>query len=247
MEISFKGKVVLVTGGTRGIGEAIADVFENAGAEMILTGTNVEEIEELNRKCDGKHRIYHALDLSRQDSVEGFLNSLDGYKRIDVCINNAGINILGELVDTRPSDYDKLMAVNLKGPYLLNRYCAGRMKETGWGRIVNICSIWSKITRPGRSLYTMAKNGLHGLTQTMAVELSKHNVLVNSVSPGFTLTDLTRQTNTEEELRVVSENIPAKRMALPEEIANVVVFLSSEQNSYITGQNIAVDGGYTIV
>lgn len=247
MDINFKEKVVLVTGGTRGIGEAIADVFERSGAQLILTGTGPEQVAELNHHYSGKNRTYHVLDLSQQDSVENFLKNMDWYERIDVCVNNAGINIIQELVDTRPSDYDRLMAINLKGPYLLNQYCADRMKKTGWGRVVNICSIWSKIARPGRSLYTMAKNGLHGLTQAMAVELSRHNILVNSVSPGFTLTDLTRQTNTEEELRKIADSIPANRMSLPEEIANVVVFLSSEQNSYLTGQNIVVDGGYTIV
>ena len=93
----------------------------------------------------------------------------------------------------------------------------------------------------------MTKNALHGLTQTMAVELAPYNVMVNSVSPGFTLTDLTMQTNTKDELTALEEKIPAKRMAKPEEIANVVLFLSSEKNSYVTGQNIIVDGGYVIV
>lgn len=247
MELSFKNKTVLITGGTRGIGKSIAEVFEKAGASLILTGTKPGGIDKFNQEYGNSNRFYHTLDFSSPESVDSFLSDLDDYKSIDVCINNAGINIIEEFIETKTTDFDVLMDINLKGPYLLNKYCAKRMKENLSGRIVNICSIWSEITRPGRSLYTMAKNALHGLTQTMAVELAQYNIMVNSVSPGFTLTDLTKLTNTKEELMSIEEKIPARRMALPEEIANVVVFLSSDQNSYLTGQNIVVDGGYVIV
>jgi 3-oxoacyl-[acyl-carrier protein] reductase len=115
------------------------------------------------------------------------------------------------------------------------------------GRIINITSIWSNVSRKERALYSMSKWGLAGLTKSAAIDLAQDNVLINSVAPGFTLTELTEATNTVEELRMLEEKIPMKRMAAPEEIANLVLFLSSEMNTYITGQNIIIDGGYTSI
>ena len=121
------------------------------------------------------------------------------------------------------------------------------MKKNGYGRIVNITSIWSVITRPGRSIYTTAKFAIAGLTKTLAIELAEYNILVNSVGPGFTITELTATTNTSEEIKKITDIIPIKRMAQPIEIANTILFLCSDLNTYLTGQNIIVDGGYTNV
>jgi len=137
--------------------------------------------------------------------------------------------------------------INLKAPYLISREVSRTMKRNGYGRIVNITSIWSTITRPGRSLYALTKSGIVGLTRTLAVELAESNILVNAVAPGFTMTELTASTNTPEEIGKITGMIPIKRMALPEEIANLVLFLCSDLNSYLTGQNIVIDGGYTNV
>ena len=116
-----------------------------------------------------------------------------------------------------------------------------------WGRIVNIASIWSVVTRTGRLSYSASKMALLGINKTLAIEWAKHNILVNCVSPGFTLTELTATTNTKEELKTIENQIPQNRMAMPEEIAKGVLFLSSELNSYMVGQNITIDGGYTAV
>jgi 3-oxoacyl-[acyl-carrier protein] reductase len=121
------------------------------------------------------------------------------------------------------------------------------MKAKGYGRIVNITSIWSVVSRSGRSLYSLTKWGIIGLTKTLSIELAENNILVNSVAPGFTKTDLTESTNSKEELKTINSQIPMKRMAEPIEIANLVAFLSSNLNTYITGQNIVIDGGYTNV
>ncbi|MBZ0200736.1 MAG: SDR family oxidoreductase, partial [Ignavibacteriaceae bacterium] len=244
MKLNFESKTVLITGGTRGIGRAIADVFRNSGANLILTGTNPKTIEELNQKFGGEKLKYLNLDFSNEENISDFFSSMNNIDKIDVLINNAGINIIGEFIETDNPDFDKLVNINLKGPYQLSKYIVKKMIANNYGRIINICSIWSKITRSKRSLYTMTKNGLHGLTQTMAIELAPHNILVNSLSPGFTLTDLTKETNTEDELKSISDMIPIRRLAEPYEIANVALFLASEQNSYLTGQNIVVDGGF---
>ena len=121
------------------------------------------------------------------------------------------------------------------------------MIEKRWGRIVNVASIWSIITRPGRLSYSSSKMALLGINKTLGIEWAKHNVLVNCVSPGFTLTELTATTNTEEELKIIKNKIPQNRLAMPEEIAKTILFLSSELNTYITGQNITIDGGYTTI
>lgn len=250
MDISFSGRTAAVTGATRGIGKAIADVFYHAGADLILTGTNVKTVNRLNeelKKNAIKRKRYVRADFSSEESLQTFLEELKRYPRIDVCVNNAGINRINMVEETRIEDYDEILQVNLRAPFLICRQVASSMKAANYGRIVNIASIWSIITRAGRSIYTSSKFGLDGMTRTLAVELAPYNILVNTVSPGFTLTELTKATNTPEEIKEIADKIPAKRMAQPEEIAKVVLFLASDLNTYITGQNIAVDGGYTIV
>ncbi|MFS2187001.1 SDR family NAD(P)-dependent oxidoreductase [Mucilaginibacter sp. Mucisp84] len=247
IKIDLTGKVALITGGTRGIGSAIAERFLEAGCSVILTGTNAVEIERLNNENTIDRISYLQLDFAKVESVEQFLLRLNELDRIDVLINNAGINKVALNVDTTDADFDLLHNVNVKGPYVLCREVSKLMKKNCYGRIVNITSIWSAITRPGRSVYTANKNAIVGLTKTLAIELGKYDILVNAVGPGFTLTELTATTNSAEDLKKLTEVIPMNRMAQPVEIANVVLFLSSNLNTYLTGQNIIVDGGYTNV
>ena len=243
---NFNDKIVLITGATRGIGEKCAQLFESEGAQLLLTGTNPKDIKSLNKKFSNSNRKYFCLNLGSDISIDEFIHQIDKY-RIDVLINNAGINILDKFIDVKENDYLSMLQINLNGAFKLGQFCAKKMINGQYGRIINICSIWSKITRPKRSVYTITKNALHGMTQTMAIELGVDNILVNSVSPGFTLTELTKNTNTKEEISLIEQKIPMKRMANPEEIGNLILFLSSHKNSYITGQNIVIDGGYTIV
>ncbi len=247
MDINFKNRTIIITGATKGIGKVTAELFAKEEGNIILTGTKNKIVDELNLKYSDKKRKYFCVDFSNTASINDFLLDLNKYPQIDICINNAGINIIDDFIDTKVEDFDLIMNVNLKGHYLINRYAAARMKDDGYGRIINIASIWSKITRPKRALYTISKNAIHGMTQTMGIELAKYNVLVNTVSPGFTLTELTQTTNTVEELEQISKMIPIGRMAEPKEIARTILFLASEMNTYITGQNIMVEGGYTIV
>jgi 3-oxoacyl-[acyl-carrier protein] reductase len=246
--MDLKGRTALVTGATRGIGKAIAEVFHAAGADLILTGTKPEEIEQLNAttlesRVSNIH--YTQVDFTDEASVQNFLMMLGHLDKIDICVNNAGVNRVAKFTDTSAEDFDWINQVNLRGPYRTLKVIAPKMIEQRYGRIVNIASIWSVVTRPGRSLYASSKNALVGMTKTLAVELAPHNVLVNAVSPGFTLTELTRHTNTTKELDAIKRKIPLQRMADPNEIASLVAYLCSDLNSYCTGQNIAIDGGYT--
>lgn len=250
MTLDFTNKTALITGATRGIGKSIADCLYEAGANLILTGTNKEEIDNLNLKNKEKgitNIQFLQADFSEIKSTEIFLKKLNEYVSIDICINNAGVNKIDDFNNTTVEDFEWIHDINLKIPYQILKVVGPKMIKNNYGRIVNVASIWSVITRPGRSMYTSSKNALVGLTKTLAVEWASHNVLVNAVSPGFTLTELTKTTNTLKQLKDIESIIPAKRMAEPIEIARVIAFLCSDLNTYLTGQNITIDGGYTNV
>lgn len=250
MIIDFKNKTALITGATRGIGKSIADCLYKSGANLILTGTNVEDIDRLNKEIKNNNTInirYLQVDFSDSWSTELFLKKLDEFEKIDICINNAGVNKINDFNDTTSEDFMWIHDINLTAPYKILKIVGPKMISNNYGRVVNVASIWSVITRPGRSMYSSSKNALVGLTKALAVEWASYNVLVNAVSPGFTLTELTKATNTVEQLEALEKQIPAKRMAEPIEIARVIAFLCSDLNSYITGQNITIDGGYTNV
>jgi 3-oxoacyl-[acyl-carrier protein] reductase len=248
LNLNFTGKTVLITGATRGIGAAIANDFYLAGASVILTGTNQEKIDELN-KINKKNlrKKYLQADFSENKSLEYFLSEISKFSRIDVCVNNAGVNRIDYINETALDDYDFVTKINCHAPFAICRTVSQMMINQNYGRIINIASIWGIVTKKKRSIYSLTKSGIIGLTKALSADLAPYNILVNAVSPGFTITELTESTNTEIELLNIANQIPLKRLAQPEEIAKVVLFLSSDLNTYITGQNIAVDGGYTIV
>ena len=251
MNLDFIDKTVVVTGGTTGIGAAIAEEFYKAGANLIVTGIDSpEKMKELARTYSnfrlGMIRFIN-VDFTSEESLSRFFKELDKYQEIDICINNAGTNRNNYIEDISLEDYHLLIAVNLHAPFLITQYLAPRMKKANYGRIVNIASIWSIITRERRTAYAITKSGILGLTKTSAVELAPYNILVNAVSPGFTLTELTKATLSEQEYTSLSKIVPVGRFAQPVEIARIVLFLASDMNTYISGQNIIIDGGYTNV
>lgn len=220
----MKGKTALVTGATRGIGRAIAELFKEEGA-LVLTPT------------------HEGMDLSSNESIDRYCRELD--RPVDILVNNAGINPLGAGVEFTDADLAATMQVNLLAPMRLVRALAPGMVARGYGRIVNISSIWSGVSKPRRFVYSTTKAGINGMTLALAVELAPAGVLVNAVAPGYVDTELTRQNNTEEALRAIARTIPVGRLAEPGEIAELVVYLCSARNSYITGQTIFADGGFT--
>jgi len=246
MKIDFTGQVVLVTGATRGIGKQLADDFAGLGASLILTGTREDQIEDLN-KSTGSGQQYYRVDFTDRHSTEMFLRELETYERIDVCINNAGINRINYIDETRIEDWDDITMVNLRAPFLIIRQVGKLMKKNGYGRIVNISSIWGVISKEQRSIYSSTKFGIRGMTVAAANELAKYNVLVNSVAPGFVLTEMTMGILSERERQELADQVPLKRFAIPEEMSRPILFLASDLNTYIVGQNIIVDGGFVNV
>lgn len=217
-------RIALVTGASRGIGAAIANKLIGLDYK-VLTPSRLE------------------LDLSLDYSVESYLAKLD--EPIDTLINNAGINRIAKLENIQNEDVRDTLQINLLTPFRLIQFLAPQMKARKYGRIVNISSLWGVVSRDGRTSYSMSKTALNGMTRSLAVELAPFNILVNAVAPGYVMTDLTRQNNSPAEIEKISQSIPIQRLAKPEEIAGVVSFLCSEQNTYLTGQTIVVDGGYT--
>jgi len=222
----MNGRIALVTGGSRGIGRAVVERFEELGAR-VLAPTRAE------------------LDLADAAAVETYAAALD--ELVDILVNNAGINPLAGLDELTDDDLEETLAVNLTAPLRLCRALAPGMAARGYGRIVNVSSVWTVVGKAGRVPYTVSKTGLNGLTRAMAVELAPRGVLVNAVAPGIVATELTRQNNTPEQIAALVEQIPIGRLAEAEELAEVIAFLCSGRNSYVTGQVLVCDGGLSCV
>jgi 3-oxoacyl-[acyl-carrier protein] reductase len=249
MHFDFSDKTILVTGGTRGIGESIAEHFAALGGKVIATGRDKARLKELQHSSErhGEIRYYH-LDFLERGSCESFVEELKrAYEHIDVLVNNAGLNKTSPIDETSAADFDDAFRVNVAGPMLLMREIGNLMKERRYGRIVNIASIFGVVARDKRVPYVTSKTALIGLTRAAAVDLAPFNILVNAVSPGFVMTDMTRKMLTEREREVLVAKVPLRRCAEPEEIARVVLFLASEHNTFITAQNIIIDGGFVSV
>jgi len=218
-------KTVLVTGAARGIGRAIAAVYAESGWR-VLAPTRAE------------------LDLSSTGSVTAWLARLT--EPVDVLVNNAGENPVGPIADLTLEKWERNLTVNLTAPMLLAQGLAPGMRARRWGRVVNISSIFGLVSRAGRAPYAATKAGLIGFTRTAALEWGAENVLVNAVCPGYVETDLTHQNNTPEQIKAMCGLLPLGRLGQPEEIARAVYFLGSDQNTFITGQTLVADGGFTI-
>ena len=249
MEFEFKNKTILITGATRGIGKQIANDLEFLGAKLLLTGTKSKEIIELNKKAklEQSNRKYFHLNILDKKSLKKFLLEINRIDIIHGLINNAGINRLNKIQDSKDNDWDEMIDVNLTAPYKLIKAVAKKMIREKYGRIVNIGSIFGKISKEKRSIYSATKFGIHGLTVGSSNDLAKHNILVNTLSPGFILTELTENNLSAKEINQLENVIPLKKLGSTKDISKIVIFLLSDLNLYITGQNIIADGGYTNV
>ena len=237
-ENKFKKKA-LVTGASRGMGLATAERLIKEGIEVISTGTKT-----LGYHAKGSS--YLQVDFLDKNSIDNFIRIIKN-ENIDILVNNAGINKIDNFEDISEVDFDQILQVNLKSPMLIAQTLVNHMKKNNWGRIVNVASIFSKLSKAQRASYSASKFALDGLTASMSAELSELNILINTVSPGFINTELTKKILGANEIRNIENTIPLKRLGDPKEIAAFINWLVSEENTYLTGQNLIIDGGFSRV
>lgn len=242
----FKGKVALVTGASRGLGKAIAVKLAWLGAKVAVNyATNDAEAEKvfgLIKQAGGEVMLLKA-NVANADAVKNMVRQVTReWDKIDILVNNAGItrdNLLPRMDD---ANWDEVINTNLKGAYLCTKFALRSMMGLSSGRIINISSLAGQVGNQGQANYSAAKGGLNAFTRSVAREVGSRNITVNAVAPGFIVTEMTDKLPSEARDSIL-DRIPLKRFGLPEDVANLVVFLASDQASYITAQIISIDGG----
>jgi len=234
-----KTRRALVTGGNRGLGDAIARALGDAGCEVLVVASSKESL--VSSPYQG-----FAANLSSLEETLDLAATVVG-QSIDILVNNAGLNRISPFADIEPADFQAVQDINLRAPMLLCKAVLGHMRDSGWGRIVNVASIWAEVSREQRASYSASKSGLVGMTRALAAEVARDGVLANCVSPGVIDTSLTRTVLGAEGVARIQQEIPIGRLGRPEEVAALVAFLASEQNTYISGQAILIDGGFASV
>ncbi len=252
MKVNLDGQVAIVTGAARGIGQAIADAFAQNGATVIYTDVDSEELQKTARLHGG---VAMTMDVTKESQIDATLDRvLDEYGRLDITVNNAGVNTLQHRVtiDEFPKEeWDRILDVDLNGLFLVSKASARYMKQQKSGRIINISSVAGLVPLRLQCAFVAAKAAVVNLTRAMALELAPDGILVNAVAPGSTLTEGTKRLfygedgASSENVRRLLDHIPLGRPAHVEEIAQAVLFLSDPANSYMTGQVLVVDGGWT--
>lgn len=228
----------MVTGASRGIGRAIARAYHLQGARVV--GTRTSPGRDADDPCD----YYLIADFADLDAVKACADEVRALGP-DVLVNNAGINKIAPFAEVDPADFLRIQQVNVVAPFLLCQAVVPTMKARGWGRIVNLSSIWGKIGKEFRASYAASKFAIDGLTLALAIEHAVDGILANCVAPGFTDTQLTRRVLGDDGIAALTRMIPARRMGSVDEVARLVAWLGSPENTYVTGQNIAIDGGFS--
>jgi len=242
MTDDFSGKTAIVTGGTRGIGKCIVQLLCENGCDVIYTGT------KKSSDSDIMGARFEQMDLSDAVSINRFVHEIImPHPGIDILVNNAGINKIESIDEVSDEDWAKILTVNLTGSMRMTRAISKNMKKNyHGGRILNISSIFGVISKSRRNAYSASKTGLIGLTRASALDLAPYNILVNALCPGFTMTELTESVLSKKEMDDLQQEVPLGRFAEVNEIARAALFLCSDSNTYITGQTLLVDGGFTI-
>jgi NAD(P)-dependent dehydrogenase (short-subunit alcohol dehydrogenase family) len=246
-DIDLKGKVALVTGATKGIGRSTAIALHQVGASIIAIGRNTSELQSLKKKL--KIRIKSIeCDVNDYEKISKEINKI---KKIDILVNNAGTNLPEPFLTVKKSSLEKLLEVNTKSAFNIAKLCTDKMlklknrKKVG-GSIIHTSSMFGLVAGPNRTVYSMTKFGIEGLTKGMALDLAKFNIRVNSVCPTFVATPRAKKYLANKAFKKYAlNNIPLGRIATESDVATAIVFLSSNASSMITGTNIIIDGGWT--
>jgi meso-butanediol dehydrogenase/(S,S)-butanediol dehydrogenase/diacetyl reductase len=242
-----EGRVVIVTGASQGIGRAIAEKFHLEGASVV--GVDLAPPKE--NEAGGPGIEFQKMDVTSAEDVEGvFGRVVEQYGRLDVLVNNAGIMFEKSLEEMTEAEWDKMMAVNLKGVFLCSKAAVGRMRAGGGGAIVNIGSLEGLACNPLHTAYAASKGGVHALTRAMAVDLGVYNIRCNAICPGWINTAFNDAyfnilKDRDQGLRAVTALHPICRLGLPEDVANTASWLAGDEAGFVTGQEIVVDGGRT--
>ncbi len=241
------GRCALVTGSSRGLGRVLARGLARAGARVVLNGRDAETLEgAVDELCaaglDARAEAFDVTDAEAVDAAAGRIEADCG--AIDVLVNNAGVNRRGALVEVSPEAWRDVLEVNLTAPFLVARRVARGMIDRRAGKIINICSLMSEVSRPTVAAYAAAKGGLKMLTRSMAVEWAGYNIQANAIGPGYFLTDMTQPLADDAQFDAwIRRRTPAGRWGRPEELIGAAVFLASAASDFVNGQVVYVDGG----
>ena len=241
----FLNKSVIVTGGARGIGKRIAEKFAEEGANIIITDINESVLEEAKKI----YEMYktNVIGIKQNVSIESDCKNVveqavKTFGKLDILVNNAGITKDGLAIKMKEEDFMDVINVNLKGTFFMSKYALGVMSLKRYGKIINISSIVGLTGQAGQVNYSSSKAGVIGLTKSLAREYAKRNININAVAPGFIKTDMTDKLDDKTKQDIISQ-IPLQRFGSVDDVANCVLFLASDESSYITGQVISVNGG----
>tara|TARA_Y100000591_G_scaffold287529_1_gene271174 strand:- start:22 stop:759 length:738 start_codon:yes stop_codon:yes gene_type:complete len=240
--INLESKNVIVTGASGGIGNSVVDKLYSAGANILASGTKIEKLDELKKRFE-KIKILK-FDISQKDNIEEFINNaseqLGG--NLDCIINNAGITQDNIAIRMSLDEWNKVIDINLTSTFLLSKFAIKKMLKNKSGKVINITSVVGHTGNLGQSNYSASKAGIVALSKSLAIEYAKKNINVNCISPGFIKTAMTDKIDDKFKEMIISK-IPASRLGEPEDVANAVLFLASNQSNYINGETLHINGG----
>ena len=242
MQANLENKKVLLTGASGGIGKALSQKFINNGANLIFTSSNNDKLDEL-RNLYGDVHSYYLLDLSKKENlIDNIKNIRENNKDIDIIINNAGITKDNLLLRMSVEQWQEVIDTNLSSSFYIIKNILPDMVKNRKGKILGITSVVALTGNPGQSNYTASKGGMIAMYKSLAIEVAQRNINVNLIAPGFIESPMTNELN-DDQKKIIMNKIPMKRFGLPEDVANMALFLTSDHSSYITGQTFHVNGG----
>ena len=249
----LQSKVALITGAGSGVGQATALIFAAEGAKVVVVDLDSARGEKTvgEIRAKGGDASFLRVDVTRSPQVEeAVTKAISAYGRVDILFNNVGIVLIRELIDTTEDEWDMLLGTNLKSTFLFSKYTIPHMRRQGGGVVVNTASELGLVGCPSYTAYCASKGGVVLLTKALALECAKWNIRVNCICPGSTQTrmldsEIARYVDRESTIKTIIENVPLKRLARPEEIARAVLYLASDESSYVTGAVLSADGGTT--